>query len=72
MTTRRPGVPIAAALCLAALLLSAAGCSEPESRAGLEVKIPVRVEEAGRDSIEEHLSTTARCGQSRRSSWTHR
>ncbi len=58
MTTRRSGVPIAAALCLAALLLSAAGCSEPESRAGLEVKIPVRVEEAGRDSIEEHLSTT--------------
>ncbi len=59
MITRRPGVAACAALCLAALiLLSAAGCSEPESQAGLEVKIPVRVEEAGRAGIEEHLSTT--------------
>ena len=60
MITKRPSVLSATALCIAALflLLSAAGCSDPESTAGLEVKIPVRVEEAGRAGIEEHLTTT--------------
>jgi RND family efflux transporter MFP subunit len=47
-----------AALILLPLLLAAAGCGDQQSTAGLEVKIPVRVEEAGRGDIAEHLSTT--------------
>ena len=58
MTSRCPHISTIAAFCLIPLLLAAAGCSGPESTAGLEVKIPVRVEEAGRGDIAEYLSTT--------------
>ncbi len=58
MTTRCPQVSIVAALFIVPLLLAAAGCGGQESTAGLEVKIPVRVEEAGRADIAEYLSTT--------------
>ena len=55
---RRHHLTPAAALCLVPLLLLAVGCGGDEEETGLEVKIPVRVEEAGRGAIAEHLSTT--------------
>lgn len=58
MIPRQQNIPIVAALILIPLLLAGAGCGGEESAAGLEVKIPVRVEEAGRGDIAEHLSTT--------------
>jgi len=58
MTSRCPQASIIATLCLVPLLLAATGCGGQEDTAGLEVKIPVRVTEAGRADIAEVLSTT--------------
>jgi RND family efflux transporter MFP subunit len=58
MTSRCPRSALVAALILLPLLLASAGCGDQESAAGLEVKIPVRVEQAGRGDIAEYLSTT--------------
>jgi len=58
MTGRDSRTAFAAVLIIIPLLLAAAGCGDQESTAGLEVKIPVRVEEAGRGDIAEYLSTT--------------